>query len=154
MNHVVELGASWLLLVPFRTLSALAGAVQICFQLAILISGNLSFLNYLTILPFVWCFDDRREGNKIREIVDVYGGNKSVKTSDCKASSVQCSVNGAIECQALRRRAALGQVGCICNMCIECYSTLHETCVEQLATENGVLSIYMDVPCSLPLHPT
>ena len=60
MNHVVELGASWLLLAPFRALSTLGGAIQICFQLAILISGNLSFLNYLTILPFVWCFDDRR----------------------------------------------------------------------------------------------
>lgn len=71
MNHVVELGASWLLLAPFRALSTLGGAIQICFQLAILISGNLSFLNYLTILPFVWCFDDRRGLNHIPVIVDV-----------------------------------------------------------------------------------
>lgn len=59
MNHVVELGASWLLLAPFRPLSMLGGAMQVLFQGAIIISGNLSFLNYLTILPFIWCFDDR-----------------------------------------------------------------------------------------------
>ncbi|CBJ31503.1 conserved unknown protein [Ectocarpus siliculosus] len=59
MNHIVELGASWLLLAPVRALSLLAGGIQTGFQLAIIISGNLSFLNYLTILPFIWCFDDR-----------------------------------------------------------------------------------------------
>lgn len=65
MNHVVELGASWLLLAPFRTLAMIGGAVQGCFQLAIIVSGNLSFLNYLTMLPFIWCFDDRRDTNAI-----------------------------------------------------------------------------------------
>lgn len=60
MNHIVELGASWLLLAPVRALSLLGGGIQTGFQLAIIISGNLSFLNYLTILPFIWCFDDRR----------------------------------------------------------------------------------------------
>ncbi|CAM9331072.1 unnamed protein product, partial [Sphacelaria rigidula] len=59
VNHVVELGASWLLLAPVRFLSMLGGGIQALFQLAIIISGNLSFLNYLTILPFIWCFDDR-----------------------------------------------------------------------------------------------
>ncbi|CAN0430678.1 unnamed protein product, partial [Ectocarpus sp. 8 AP-2014] len=58
MNHIVELGASWLLLAPVRALSLLGGGIQTGFQLAIIISGNLSFLNYLTILPFIWCFDD------------------------------------------------------------------------------------------------
>lgn len=56
---MVELGASWLLIAPFRGLQMLGGAIQACFQVAIIISGNLSFLNYLTILPFIWCFDDR-----------------------------------------------------------------------------------------------
>lgn len=59
VNHVVELGASWMLLAPFRTVGMLGGGIQALFQLAIIISGNLSFLNYLTILPFIWCFDDR-----------------------------------------------------------------------------------------------
>lgn len=60
MNHAVELGGPWLLLSPFRALSMLGGGIQMFFQLAIIISGNLSFLNYLTILPFMWCFDDRQ----------------------------------------------------------------------------------------------
>lgn len=60
VNHVVELGASWLLLAPVRLLSMIGGGVQALFQLAIIISGNLSFLNYLTMLPFIWCFDDRQ----------------------------------------------------------------------------------------------
>eukprot|EP00752_Nemacystus_decipiens_P005434 g4925.t1 len=59
VNHVVELGASWLLLAPVRLLCMLGGGIQTAFQLAIIVSGNLSFLNYLTILPFIWCFDDR-----------------------------------------------------------------------------------------------
>lgn len=58
-NHVVELGASWLMLAPVRALAMVGGGTQALFQLAIIISGNLSFLNYLTILPFIWCFDDR-----------------------------------------------------------------------------------------------
>ncbi len=56
---MVELGASWLLLAPFRLLCVLGGGIQTAFQLAIIVSGNLSFLNYLTIVPFIWCFDDR-----------------------------------------------------------------------------------------------
>lgn len=56
----MELGASWLLLAPVRCLCVLGGGIQTAFQLAIIVSGNLSFLNHLTILPFIWCFDDRR----------------------------------------------------------------------------------------------
>lgn len=59
MNHLVELGGTWLLLVPFRALSMFGAGLQMCFQSAIIVSGNLSFLNYLTMLPFIWCFDDR-----------------------------------------------------------------------------------------------
>ncbi|CAM9866981.1 unnamed protein product [Ascophyllum nodosum] len=58
VNHVVELAASWLMLAPMRSLRMIGGGTQALFQLAIIISGNLSFLNYLTILPFIWCFDD------------------------------------------------------------------------------------------------
>lgn len=57
---MVELGASWLLLAPVRLLCMLGGGIQTAFQLAIIVSGNLSFLNHLTILPFIWCFDDRQ----------------------------------------------------------------------------------------------
>ena len=57
-NHIVELGCPWLLLIPHRKAQALAGAVQIVFQSAIILSGNFAFLNWLTILPAILCFDD------------------------------------------------------------------------------------------------
>ena len=65
-NHFVELLAPWLLL-PLPALSwtirrwpmMVGGAIQLGFQLVLIISGNLSFLNWLTALPALFCFDDR-----------------------------------------------------------------------------------------------
>jgi hypothetical protein len=60
VNHFVELVAPWLLIVPFlnRKYRILGGIIQIVFQTVIILSGNLSFLNWLTILPAMYCFDD------------------------------------------------------------------------------------------------
>ncbi|XP_062041649.1 lipase maturation factor 1-like, partial [Lepus europaeus] len=60
-NHFVEL------LVPFlvflgRRLCVLHGALQILFQVVLILSGNLSFLNWLTIVPSLACFDDATLG--------------------------------------------------------------------------------------------
>jgi hypothetical protein len=41
-----------------RTARHIAGALLVSFQTFLIISGNLSFLNYLTIIPFLACFDD------------------------------------------------------------------------------------------------
>ncbi|CAE7280897.1 Lmf1 [Symbiodinium natans] len=57
-NHVIELVMPWLLLCPCRATLAAFGAVHILFQLALILTGNLSFLNWLTIIPGLWCFDD------------------------------------------------------------------------------------------------
>ena len=59
-NHFIELVAPILLLLPdrFRKLRIIGGIIQIVFQLVLIISGNLSFLNWLTILPSLACFDD------------------------------------------------------------------------------------------------
>lgn len=57
-NHFIELVAPFLLLLPHRGLCMLGGALQIFFQVVLIISGNLSFLNWLTILPSLACFDD------------------------------------------------------------------------------------------------
>jgi len=35
-----------------------AGFFQILFQSVLIASGNLSFLNWLTALPAIFCFDD------------------------------------------------------------------------------------------------
>jgi hypothetical protein len=56
-NHFVELIVPWFSFGP-RTARHLAGALLVLFQVILIISGNLSFLNYLTIIPFLACFDD------------------------------------------------------------------------------------------------
>jgi hypothetical protein len=56
-NWLAELIAPWFVFGP-RLARHIAGAVIILFQLAIVLSGNLSFLNWLTILPVLACFDD------------------------------------------------------------------------------------------------
>lgn len=56
-NHGVELGAPWLLLLGRRPTRA-AGALFAAFQVILIASGNLSFLNWLTIVPALACLDD------------------------------------------------------------------------------------------------
>jgi hypothetical protein len=56
-NHVAELGAPWLALGP-RWPRRIGGALIVLFQLMLITSGNLSFLNWLTIVPALACFDD------------------------------------------------------------------------------------------------
>lgn len=56
-THFVELVVPWGLFFPGGTGYA-AGIVTIAFQILLILSGNLSWLNYLTILPAVACFDD------------------------------------------------------------------------------------------------
>ncbi|MBZ3879568.1 Lipase maturation factor 1 [Sciurus carolinensis] len=62
------LGSHFLeLLVPFflflgRRMCILHGVLQILFQVALILSGNVSFLNWLTIVPSLACFDDASLG--------------------------------------------------------------------------------------------
>uniref|UniRef100_A0A0B6ZS11 Lipase maturation factor n=1 Tax=Arion vulgaris TaxID=1028688 RepID=A0A0B6ZS11_9EUPU len=56
-NHFVELFAPFLIFLT-RKWCMVGGFIQILFQVALIISGNLSFLNWLTILPSLACFDD------------------------------------------------------------------------------------------------
>ncbi|XP_015274490.1 PREDICTED: lipase maturation factor 1, partial [Gekko japonicus] len=62
VNHFVEL------VVPFfiflgRRMCIVHGVLQILFQVLLIISGNLSFLNWLTIVPSLACFDDASLGS-------------------------------------------------------------------------------------------
>ncbi len=57
-TFVVELVAPFFAFWP-RWGRYIAGAVMISFQLTLIVSGNLSFFNWLTILPALACFDDR-----------------------------------------------------------------------------------------------
>lgn len=57
-NHAAELAAPWLLFGPAAA-SAAAGLVIILFQASILASGNLAWLNFLTMVLGVSAFDGR-----------------------------------------------------------------------------------------------
>jgi len=57
-NHFAELIAPFGVFGPRRVRYA-AGSVIIVFQLALIVSGNLSFLNWLTITIALACFDDQ-----------------------------------------------------------------------------------------------
>ncbi|KAM4697488.1 lipase maturation factor 1 [Rhinophrynus dorsalis] len=61
VNHFIEL------VVPFfiflgRRMCLIHGVLQILFQVLLILSGNLSFLNWLTIVPSIACFDDASLG--------------------------------------------------------------------------------------------
>jgi hypothetical protein len=56
-NHFVELVVPWFSFGP-RSARHIAGMLLVSFQVILIISGNLSFLNYVTIIPFLACFDD------------------------------------------------------------------------------------------------
>ncbi len=56
-NHVAELLAPFFVFGP-RRVRHVAGAVMATLQLVLLASGNLSFLNWLTLVPILACFDD------------------------------------------------------------------------------------------------
>ncbi len=56
-NHVIELAVPWFALGP-RAARHVAGVLLASFQVILILSGNLSFLNWLTIVPILACFDD------------------------------------------------------------------------------------------------
>ena len=57
-NHLAELFVPLFVFGPRRA-RHLAGAAIIAFQLTLILSGNLAFLNWLTIIPAIACFDDQ-----------------------------------------------------------------------------------------------
>ncbi|XP_043085981.1 lipase maturation factor 1 isoform X2 [Puntigrus tetrazona] len=56
-NHFIELVAPFFTFMG-RRMCMLNGVLQILFQVVLIISGNLSFLNWLTVVPSLACFDD------------------------------------------------------------------------------------------------
>jgi hypothetical protein len=56
-NYLAELIAPWFVFYP-RSARRVAGVVIVLFQITLIIGGNLSFLNWLTIIPALACFDD------------------------------------------------------------------------------------------------
>ncbi len=56
-NHLAELVLPFLLFAPRRA-RHVAGAGMVVFQAVLILSGNLSFLNWLTLVPILAAFDD------------------------------------------------------------------------------------------------
>jgi hypothetical protein len=56
-NHFVELIVPWFAFWP-RLGRHVAGVLLVSFQVILILSGNLSFLNWLTMVPMLACFDD------------------------------------------------------------------------------------------------
>src|SRR5205085_672265 len=56
-NHFVEVVCPFFVFGP-RRLRLVAGIAMLGFQLVLVLSGNLAFLNWLTIIPILACFDD------------------------------------------------------------------------------------------------
>lgn len=56
-NHVAELVLPWFVFGP-RRLRLVAALGMIAFQFTLIVSGNLSFLNWLTLVPLLACLDD------------------------------------------------------------------------------------------------
>jgi hypothetical protein len=56
-NFIAELLAPWFAFYP-RIARHIAGVIMIAFQFTLILGGNLSFLNWLTIVPALACFDD------------------------------------------------------------------------------------------------
>jgi hypothetical protein len=61
-NHVVEVVLPWLVFGPRRA-RLVAGLGMLSFQVMLIVSGNLAFLNWLTVVPIVACFDDAALGS-------------------------------------------------------------------------------------------
>jgi hypothetical protein len=57
-NHLVEVVCPFFVFGP-RLARHIAGGLMLLFQITLIFSGNLSFLNYLTIVPILACFDDQ-----------------------------------------------------------------------------------------------
>eukprot|EP01084_Bolivina_argentea_P302211 521617_1 len=58
MNHFIELIAPWLLFVPVRKVRIGCVLLQIVFQFALITSGNLSFINWVTMVAVLAGLDD------------------------------------------------------------------------------------------------
>src|SRR3954451_3247758 len=56
-NWLAEIAAPFFVFWP-RVARHMAGVVIVLFQINLILSGNLSFLNWLTIIPALACFDD------------------------------------------------------------------------------------------------
>ncbi len=102
-NHWVELASPFLTLLPFRWAAMTNGAFQILFQAILISTGNLSFLNWLTMMPSFWYLDDDVwamffSSKSVQRVKDLESKRKLGKASAGSSLSVRKAFNLAIAC--------------------------------------------------------
>jgi hypothetical protein len=78
-THFVELVVPWFAFGTRRIRHA-AGALLVLLQATLIASGNLSFLNWLTIVPALACFDDTAYAFLVRLVRSVVDGVRAAAT--------------------------------------------------------------------------
>jgi hypothetical protein len=86
-NHVAELVAPWFVFGPRRA-RHLAGAMLLAFQVFLILSGNLSFLNWLTLVPVLACFDDSILARVLPARLVERAGRAAVEAAPSRAHAV------------------------------------------------------------------
>ncbi|KAI1886493.1 hypothetical protein AGOR_G00196310 [Albula goreensis] len=86
-NHFIELVAPFFTFLG-RRMCMVNGALQILFQATLIVSGNLSFLNWLTVVPSLACFDDAALGFLFRSSE---GGAKHAVSRIQHQEAARCS---------------------------------------------------------------
>lgn len=81
-NHFIELIVPWFAFWPGAARHS-AGALLVSFQIVLILSGNLSFLNWLTMVPMLACFDD----SLLRRVVPGRWVNYAVRAAETAGPS-------------------------------------------------------------------
>jgi len=83
-NHLIELVVPWFAFWP-RLTRHMAGVIMIAFQVILILSGNLSFLNWLTIIPCLACLDDSFWRPLLPGVLTARAGNAAIETKPARA---------------------------------------------------------------------
>jgi lipase maturation factor 1 len=97
-NHFIELLVP-ILLLPFlpRLCRILAGIIFVFFQLVLISTGNLAFLNWLTIIPALYCFDDKFLSPFFSTAV-----NEEVKKASVESNKMTLFLTNTLSCHLQR----------------------------------------------------
>jgi len=106
-NWLGELIAPWFVFWP-KIGRHIAGSVIVLFQVSIILSGNLSFLNWLTVVPALACFDDSFWAKLLPRIL--------VRKAEAAASSVEESQPMQITAMVVAVVIALLSIQPVINM--------------------------------------
>ncbi|MFI5183305.1 MAG: lipase maturation factor family protein [Vicinamibacteria bacterium] len=94
-NHVVELLAPFFVFGPRRA-RHVAGGLIVLFQVLLILSGNLSFLNWLTITVAVACFDDGLLERVVPPRVRAWIGQRTADARETRARGIAVYVLAAV----------------------------------------------------------